>query len=99
VHLSNSAAWKAITGSRPPHRPISTQLYAAYKLPWFDYYRDDLPALAGSKELRSLKTVADLYEDLEKIELEDNNPVNVEKICLLGALRAPRKVSEYADSV
>ncbi len=97
VHLCNSTAWQAITGSPPPHRPISSQLYAEHGLPWFDYYRDDLIAVEGSKELASIKTVADLYDDIEVAEFPDNESIEPKKLIQYGRQRRAQEVVEWTD--
>jgi hypothetical protein len=97
VHLCNSTAWQAITGSRPPHRPISSQLYAEHGLPWFDYYRDDLATVDGSKELASIKTVADLYDDIEATAFPNNETVVPTKLIQYGGRRRPQEVVEWTD--
>jgi len=57
VHLCNSMVWQSITGKRPPYPPPTAKSYSAAGLPWFDYYRDDVTALTGSKTLDDLKSV------------------------------------------
>jgi hypothetical protein len=99
VHLCNSKTWRAITGSFPPHRPISAQLYAESNLPWFDYYRDDLEAVSGSKRLAELKTVADLYEDFEETPLPDNESVLFDTVKSQGPDSRPKKVVEWTDTL
>ena len=97
VHLCNSTVWQAITGSPPPHRPISSLLYAEHGLPWFDYYRDALAAVEGSKELASIKTVADLYDDIETTEFPDNESVDPKKLIQYGRQRRPQEVVEWSE--
>lgn len=97
VHLCNSALWKAVTGSRPPHHPMSAQLYAEHGLPWFDYYRDDLGAIDGSKELAALKTVADLYEDEEGTDFLGNESIELNGVSQRGPKNRPKEVKEWRD--
>lgn len=56
VHLVNSAQYRQITGSLPPHQPPTAQEYAEAELPWFEYY-SDAPALSGSEKLAGLASV------------------------------------------
>jgi hypothetical protein len=95
IHLCNSKTWREITGSFPPHPPITSQHYARHKLPWFDYYRDDLEAVSGSKRLSDLKTVADLYEELQGTSLPGNEPLFLEVVQQQGPDFRPKKVSEW----
>ena len=61
VHICNSMQWRQITGSNPPHPPLTAREYRRHGIPWFDYYRDDLQALEGSAALNSVKSVAQLH--------------------------------------
>ncbi len=97
VHLCNSALWKQVTGSRPPHRPLSPQLYAEHDLPWFDYYRDDLGAVDGSKDLAALKTVADLYEDEEEADFLGNESIELNRVIQQGPKHRPKAVKEWRE--
>jgi len=99
VHLCNSETWRSVTGSRPPQRPISAQLYAQHGLPWFDYYRDDLSSIDGSKELAAIKTVTELYENNEADILPENQTVEPNVIIAEGLQRRPQKVKEWTDDV
>ncbi|MAS96613.1 MAG: hypothetical protein CMO55_25775 [Verrucomicrobiales bacterium] len=58
VHLCNALDWRAITGANPPQAPVTAKEYESAGLPWFDYYRDDLAVLEGSKTLAELKSIA-----------------------------------------
>jgi len=60
VHILNSRQWQAATGEARPHPPPDQQDYARAGLPWFDYYREDVPALPGAAPLRTLDSVAAL---------------------------------------
>jgi hypothetical protein len=97
VHLCNSAAWKAITGSPPPSCPITAQTYARYNLPWFDYYRDDLDTVNGAPELANLKTVAQLHNAIETVPLPENGTVAPRKLVQFGNARRPNEVLEWHD--
>ena len=60
VHLCNSLVWQSITGQHPPYPPPTAKSYSKAGLPWFDYYRDDVEALAGSETLTELKSVSQI---------------------------------------
>ena len=51
VHLCDALLWREITGENPPQTPVTAREYERAGLPWFDYYRDDLAVLEGSKTL------------------------------------------------
>jgi hypothetical protein len=91
VTILNSAAWLGATGELPPTEPPSAQRYAAAGLPWFQYYRDDLGALAGAAKLAGLKSVAEKLAEQRK-PLEDNESVVPGVTIPLGP--KPRAVKE-----
>ncbi len=98
VHLCNSPAWKAITGSTPPQPPISAQLYEEHGFPWFDIYRDDLDAVDGSETLGKIKTVSHLFQKKEGKPLPDNESVTASTVVQYGKKRRPDEVREWAEN-
>ena len=98
VHLCNSQVWRQITGSNPPHPPLTAKEYAKSGIPWFDYYRDDLPALAGSKILEGIKSVAELGKTKGTSPLPDNSTIAPETIIQYGNTRRPEEVREWAGT-
>jgi hypothetical protein len=48
VHILNSLQYFAVTGARPPGKPLTAKQYTDAGLPWFDYYAADQKALAGA---------------------------------------------------
>lgn len=60
VHTCNAMMWRAVTGENPPHPPLTAKEYARYRIPWFDFYRDDLTALAETKELAGAKSIGEV---------------------------------------
>jgi hypothetical protein len=93
VTILNSAAWLAITGERPPTEPPTAARYNAARLPWFDYYRDDAKALAGSGVLGRLESVADKLKGARKT-LPGNDSFEPGVTVPLGPKPAPRAVKE-----
>lgn len=55
VHLSNSLAWKAITGKDAPTIPLSAADYSHHGMPWFNHYCD-APTVKPSEKLAGLKS-------------------------------------------
>lgn len=80
IHLVNAATWHAITGQKPPSKPVTAEHYTRAGLPWFDYYDADLKALNGSVNLASLKTVGEMAADKRDTPLPDNQSVSVANI-------------------
>jgi hypothetical protein len=91
VHLCNSQAWEQITGSKPPTRPPTAKEYTEAGLPWFEYYDDTAPALAGSKILAGLKSTAEISKKKRDGFLSGDEPVTPERII---ALRKGLKTGE-----
>jgi hypothetical protein len=75
VHLTNSLAWRAVTGMEPPTVPFTAEEYTRHRLPWFDYYDADREALAGSVELGGLKSVKDMGQEKGDQPLPENESV------------------------
>lgn len=75
VHLTNSLAWRAITGREPPTVPFTAAEYARAGLPWFEYYAEDRRALEATEALRRLKGIARLGREKEDAPLPENEPV------------------------
>ena len=57
VHLLNSAQYRAVTGSAPPHEPPTAADYTRAGFPWFEYYDADRSALEGAQRLARLDGV------------------------------------------
>lgn len=79
VHLANSLVWKAITQHDPPYPPPTSADYTRKGLPWFDYYADDLKALAGTGLLKNINSVLQMgfQKGLEGV-LPENESHSVE---------------------
>lgn len=97
VHLCNSQVWRQITGSNPPHPPLTAREYAKSGIPWFDYYRDDLRAVGGSKILDGVKSVAELGKTKGASPLPDNPTIAPELIVQYGNTRRPDEVREWSE--
>lgn len=74
VHITNSLAYHAITGQRPPHKPPTAKEYAQARIPWFKYYATDNKALPGSSLLASLDSLATRFFKKNQSVLPDNEP-------------------------
>lgn len=98
VHLCNSMQWRQITGNNPPHPPLTISEYERYRIPWFDYYRDDRQSLGGSSILERLKSVG----QLGKIKGDKPLPAEVsaqpELVVQFGNVRRPNEVREWAGA-
>jgi hypothetical protein len=94
VHLCNSLVWREITGTNPPYPPITAREYEEYCLPWFDYYRDDLPELEGSEKLAKVKSVAEVAATKNDGSLIGNASVESPMIRHIGLKERPSLVRE-----
>jgi hypothetical protein len=74
VHLTNSIAWRAITGTEPPSIPLTAREYTQAGLPWFDYYTDGT-TLKATEELKSIKSVKEIGGELPENESADDSNV------------------------
>jgi hypothetical protein len=59
VHLSNSLAWRAITGKDAPTIPLSAADYSKHGYPWFETY-SDAPTVKPQSKLASLKSAVQM---------------------------------------
>ncbi len=85
VHLVNAATWQAITGQKPPSKPMTAREYTGAGLPWFDYYDADLKALEGAGKLAKLKAVKETAREKRADPLSDNESVAVNNVVQLRA--------------
>ena len=91
VHITNSLAYHAITGRRPPHKPPTPKEYARAKIPWFKHYAADKKALPGSSLLASLDSLATRFFKKTQAPLSDNEPVKARPVI---GLMDPAQVRE-----
>jgi hypothetical protein len=95
VHLCDALAWVRITGARPPQEPPTAKEYASYRLPWFDYYRDDIAAIEGSSAFAKLKTVFTLAKKSGDASIPQEETVDPGPVISLGAAANPCDVAEW----
>ena len=93
VHLTNSLVWKSITGSNPPHAPITAKHYANHGLPWFDYFSDGI-AIQGSSVLEKLKSVVQIGKETGQKPLPENQSADVQNVKILTDRKTPDQVRE-----
>jgi hypothetical protein len=98
VHLCNSLVWRQVTGTNPPHPPLTATEYKQAAIPWFDYYRDDLKPLKGSERLASVKSVAQLGKEKNSQPLPENSSITPELIVQYGNTRRPGEIREFLDT-
>lgn len=74
VHLSNSLAWRHVTGSEPPTVPLSAADYSRQGMPWFEWYTD-APSLQGTAVLKGVKGLAQIAKEGGPVILPENQTV------------------------
>ena len=98
VHLCNALVWREITGTNPPHPPLTAKEYKKAGIPWFDYYRDDLKSIKGSESLAGVKSVAQLGQEKNCKPLPENSSLTPELIVQYGNTRRPGEIREFRDT-
>jgi len=94
VHLCDALLWLEITGENPPQTPVTAREYQRARLPWFDFYRDDLAVLEGSKTLASIKSVNTLSQAKGDKALKGND--SVEAPSVISCSPKKKTVKEWA---
>lgn len=94
IHISNSIAWRAITGEEPPTTPLTVKEYQNAGMPWFDFYGGDRKALEGAKKLAGLKSVKGMGEEKGEHPLPENETVENPVVINLSADGGARPVRE-----
>jgi hypothetical protein len=94
VHLTNSLAWRAVTGDAPPTIPPTAQQYAQAGLPWFDYYDDASKAVQGSGILGKLMSVLGMGHAKGETPLPENESCAPQNTVTLKPKRSPNEVRE-----
>ncbi len=83
LHILNSVQYRLATGAKPPTMPPTAQDYNNAGLPWFDYYDETKAALAGSKTLIGLDSVAAKMFKQGKGCMPNNDSIAPKKIVRL----------------
>lgn len=89
VHLLNSVQFSTVTGCHPPTKPPTAADYTNAGLPWFEYYDQDLQALAGSKALSGLHSVAAMQVQKGETVVDDTEPVEPRIVIDIGPGERP----------
>ena len=82
IHIMNSEQYQSVTGSPPPHPPITAKDYEEKGLPWFDYYSED-PVIKGSDELMGLKSVGAKMVEETGFSLDGNASITQKNVKIL----------------
>jgi hypothetical protein len=60
IHLVNSLAYKIITGKAPPLPPVTKNQYESGGIPWFTFYDEKIPKVAGSSLFKRILGVSEI---------------------------------------
>ena len=96
VHLCNSVVWREITGGLPPQPPLTAAEYQQQRIPWFDYYTEDLRALPGSERLGAVKSVGEFSKLRGDAPLPGGGPIKAKKVVSVGPAQRPDQVREWS---
>jgi len=94
VHLTNSIAWRAITGEAAPTMPPTAKQYSKAGLPWFDYYDERANAVEGSSVLNKLKSAFGIGKEKGETPLPENESCEPQVTVPLKPKRSPHEVRE-----
>jgi len=97
LHLCNALQWREITGTNPPQTPVTAKEYEKAGLPWFDYYRDDLAVLEGSKTLAGLKSIREMRSEMKGHVGTPETGVTVPVVLSCGPTKRPGQVREWVE--
>jgi hypothetical protein len=98
VHTCNAMMWRAITGENPPHPPLTAKEYARYRIPLFDFYRDDLTALNETKELAAVKSIGEITEEKGLGGEHPDEEIDPSLIIQYGNTRRPEEIQPWGRS-
>jgi hypothetical protein len=77
IHMANSIGWQHVTGTLPPHPPMSASDYTSHGYPWFDYYSEGAKSHVGTDKLKGLKSLAELQKEKKLPLLPENKSAQV----------------------
>ena len=60
IHLVNSLSYKKITGKAPPLLPVTKNEYESGGIPWFTFYDEKIPKVAGSSLFKRILGVSEI---------------------------------------
>ena len=60
IHLVNSLSYKNITGKNPPLSPITKVEYENSGIPWFSFYDENVPKVAGASLFKRILGVSEI---------------------------------------
>lgn len=92
VTLLDVGRWMRITGTPAPTTPFTPADYERHRVPWFEYYNDDLQELGGASKLAEIKPV----KGLRVIPVGAIDPSEVVR---LRPVRPPRRSRHPRPSV
>jgi hypothetical protein len=78
INIINSEQYYAITGRELPSPPLSPKLYTDMGLPWFSLYDEERGDVAGSEQLRGVKSLAEGDSERGEVSDRDNQSLRIE---------------------
>ena len=66
IHLLDALTWRQVTRANPPHPPFTAHEYARLKLPWFEYYDNEIKALDGNGTLSDTQPTSEIAKQKQQ---------------------------------
>lgn len=95
IHTCNAMIWRKVTGENPPHPPLTATEYSRHRIPWFDFYRDDLEALPETENLANLKSVSQVSAAKGLASWEDDDELAPSLVVQYGNARRPEEIRAW----
>lgn len=91
IHLVNSLAYKAITGTEPPPSPITTAEYQRANIPWYSHYNEATPTVKPPSLFKRILGVSEIEKNRGVSKPEEAALRNV-LIQRIETIRTPEKI-------
>jgi tetratricopeptide (TPR) repeat protein/transposase len=98
IHIVNSEMFSKITGQKPPLSPITSREYAKYKIPWYDSYDENAPALQPGKIFQHVKPVAALEKIKGVFAINEHESIVISPE-FLRKIKTPTKAERIAEYI
>lgn len=95
IHTCNAMMWRKVTGENPPHPPLTVPEYTRHRIPWFDFYRDDLEALPETENLAGVKSVAQVSAAKGLASWDDADELAPSLVVQYGNARRPEEIRAW----
>ncbi len=77
IHLVNSLSYKNITGKNPPPSPITKVEYEKSGIPWFSFYDEIVPKVAGASLFKRILGVSEIENRRGELAGDSKRTMNI----------------------